>query len=67
MAKITMNKKIDNYDSINSFIIFGASACIHGVVALLKNKNKNICFLVDNNKNKVGTYFNGYVNFLVEN
>lgn len=60
MAKITMNKKIDNYDSINSFIIFGASACIHGVVALLKNKNKNICFLVDNDKNKVGTYFNGY-------
>lgn len=55
-----MTKKIENYDLLKDFVIFGASACINGVVALLKKKNKNICFLVDNDKNKVGTYFNGY-------
>lgn len=55
-----MTKKIENYDSIKDFVIFGATACINGVVALLKKKNKNICFLVDNDKNKVRTYFNNY-------
>jgi FlaA1/EpsC-like NDP-sugar epimerase len=60
MVKTIMNNKIEDYDSIKDFVIFGASTCINGVIALLKKKNKNIHFLVDNDKNKVGTYFNGY-------
>ena len=60
MDKIIITKKIEDYDLIKNFVIFGASTCIDGVVALLKKKSKNICFLVDNDNNKVGTYVNGY-------
>ena len=60
MEKIIITKKIEDYDLIKNFVIFGASTCIDGVVALLKKKSKNICFLVDNDNNKVVTYVNGY-------
>lgn len=52
--------KIDKYEEINKFVLFGASACINGVVALLKEKNKEVLFLVDNDKKKEGTFINNY-------
>lgn len=60
-------EKIEKYDEITNFVIFGASACINGVVALLKENKKQIDFLVDNDKKKVGKIFNGYEVKDVEN
>lgn len=52
--------KIERYDSKNKFVVFGASACINSVVALLKEKNKEILYLVDNDKKKEGSVFGGF-------